>query len=94
MLSATTQDKQPMTVLSASPLSNKIKSLDLSLLANDEDWDKPATQKVLEEPLLVPQSKRFVLFPIQYNTVCFYFYLNIWRMYIFFLWGVLANLRT
>ncbi|KAJ3415380.1 Ribonucleoside-diphosphate reductase subunit M2 [Chytridiales sp. JEL 0842] len=36
----------------------------------DEDWDAPAKEpEALPEPLLVPNNKRFVLFPIQYHDV-------------------------
>ena len=47
-----------------SPLSNKIKKLDLSL-----NFDTPSETVWEEEPLLVTNTKRFVLFPIQYQAV-------------------------
>ena len=43
----------------------------LNLFDADSDWDAPENSKSTEkeEPLLVPNKRRFVLFPIQYNEV-------------------------
>ncbi|KAJ3333052.1 Ribonucleoside-diphosphate reductase subunit M2 [Blyttiomyces sp. JEL0837] len=59
--------------------SKKIKSLQergMNMFSSnlDEDWDAPPRPPaLLEEPLLVENKRRFVLFPIQYH--------NIWKTY-------------
>ncbi len=36
----------------------------------EENWEKDSN---LPEPLLIPNSRRFVLFPIQYSNVAIFF---------------------
>ena len=57
-----------------SPLSNKVKKLDLS-------FDDLETETFEPEPLLTSNTKRFVLFPIQYNSVLFIPNSKVWKLY-------------
>lgn len=45
---------------------------ELNKLTMDENWDASVDEKgkqESEEPILIPNNKRFVLFPIEYNEV-------------------------
>ena len=58
-----------------SPMTTKIKQFNLMSLTSfeqdtdDLDFDSVQTVHYAPEPLLIPNTKRFVLFPIQYNAV-------------------------
>ncbi len=53
-----------------SPMTAKVKQFNNLSLNLDADFDEVASQKYEDEPVLAPNTKRFVLFPIQYNGVC------------------------
>ena len=45
---------------------------DFNKLTMDENWDDSESgrgNQAAEEPILIPNNKRFVLFPIEYNEV-------------------------
>lgn len=58
-------------IQSIDKMQDKLKTLKIN--SNDQDWDKEDTIAYQEEPLLVENNKRFVLFPIEYN--------DIWKSY-------------
>ncbi|KAJ3225152.1 Ribonucleotide-diphosphate reductase (RNR), small subunit [Chytriomyces hyalinus] len=68
----TTPSKQLGADLSRLDFASAVKSKSLfdAVNANDDDFDFDSkTANLLPEPLLVPNSKRFVLFPIQFHKI-------------------------
>ncbi|KAJ3401178.1 Ribonucleotide-diphosphate reductase (RNR), small subunit [Chytriomyces hyalinus] len=68
----TTPSKQLGVDLSRLDFASAVKSKALfdAVNANDDDFDFDAkTANLMPEPLLVPNSKRFVLFPIQFHKI-------------------------